>query len=304
MEFYKKLIDEINKVRKDPKAFAEKLLGYKQYFEGNYLVLPGSDSKVETQEGFQAYEEAANILKGTDPLPELSPSKGLGKIAADFLEKIKETDPDKIGEIDLNSLIAKYGSFSGTFENIIEFGNNAPDLIVTNCIVCDGNPERENRSILLSKDLLKVGMAFGAHVTYGYCTILISCTDFKNVDNSDDLEVYGDSQTILEPPAGVDNTNTPGVDNATAAGAENAGPKPPEPPVQEPPKETTTNAVNDALVKKYEETDDFVCNDPDVISWERRERLCIERGKRKRKIIYYKKYKNGKIKKEAKYIVL
>ena len=80
MEFYKKLIDEINKVRKDPHAFAEKLLGYKQYFEGNFLILPGSDAKVETQEGFKAYEEAANILKTTDPLPELSPSKGLGKI--------------------------------------------------------------------------------------------------------------------------------------------------------------------------------------------------------------------------------
>ena len=189
MEFYKKLLDEINKVRKNPKAFAEKLLGYKPYFEGNFLVLPGSDAKVETQEGFKAYEEAANILKSTAPLLELTPSKGLGKIAADFFEKIKETDPDDIGDIDLNSLIAKYGSFSGVFENIIEFGNNSPELIVTSWIVCDGNPERENRNILLSKDLLKVGMAFGAHVTYGYCTTIISCTEFKNVDNSDDLDV-------------------------------------------------------------------------------------------------------------------
>jgi hypothetical protein len=288
MEFYKKLIDEINKVRKDPKAFAEKLLSYKQYFEGNFLVLPGSDAKVETQEGFKAYEEAANILQGTEALPELSPSKGLGKIASDFFEKIKETDPDHIGDIDLNSLIAKYGSFSGVFENIIEFGNNSPELIVTNCIVCDGNPDRENRNILLSKELLKVGMAFGSHVTYGYCTIIISCTEFKNVDNSDDLEVYGDATPT--PDAGA---------NATA--------KPPETPAQqtsEPPKDTAPNAVNDALARKYEETDDFVCNDPDVISWERRERLCIERGKRKRKIIYFKKYKNGKIKKEVKYIVL
>ena len=292
MEFYKKLIDEINKVRKDPNAFAEKLLGYKQYFEGNFLVLPGSDAKVETQEGFKAYEEAANILKSTAPLPELSPSKGLGKIAADFFEKIKETDPDNIGDIDLNSLITKYGSFSGVFENIIEFGNNSPELIVTNCIVCDGNPDRENRNILLSKDLLKVGMAFGAHETYGYCTIIISCTEFKNVDNSDDLEVYGEPATAT----------------TAAAGGDNATAKPPEAPAAQqppqPPKDAGSNAVNDALAKKYEETDDFVCNDPDVISWERRERLCIERGKRKRKIIYFKKYKNGKVKKEVKYIVL
>ena len=203
MEFYKKLIDEINKVRKDPNAFAEKLLGYKNYFEGNYLVLPGSDEKIETEEGFKAYEEASNILKSTSPLPELTPSKGLGKIAADFFEKIKATDPDDIGDIDLNSLILNYGSFSGVFENIIEFGNNSPELIVTNCIVCDGNPDRENRNILLSKDLLKIGMAFGAHETYGYCIVILSCTEFKNVDNSDDLEFFGETTTIkkeLEKP--------------------------------------------------------------------------------------------------------
>ena len=186
MDFYKKLIDEINKVRKDPKAFAEKLLGYKQYFKGNFLVLPGSDSKVETQEGFEAYEEAANILKNTDPLPELSLSKGLGKIAADFFERIKETDLDCICDIDLVSLISKYGSYSGEFENLIEFGNNNPELIVTNFIVCDGNPIRQNRIILLSKNLLKVGMAFGGHANLGYLTIMILCTEFKNADNSED----------------------------------------------------------------------------------------------------------------------
>ena len=224
MEFYKKLLDEINKVRKNPKAFAGKLLGYKQYFEGNFLVLPGSDAKVETQEGFKVYEEAANILKSTAPLPELTPSKGLGKISADFFEKIKETDPDNIGDIDLNSIIAKYGSFSGIFENIIEFGNNSPKLIVTNCIVCDGDPERENRNILLSKDLLKVGMAFGVHVTYGYCTIIISCTEFKNVDNSNDLDVmistFGtnaedvDNSDDFDVKIATKGTNAKDVDNS------------------------------------------------------------------------------------------
>ena len=69
-------------------------------------------------------------------------------------------------------------------------------MIVTNCIVCDGNPERENRNILLSKDLLKVGVAFGPHVTYGYCTIILSCTEFKNVDNSNDLGFFCKTSAI------------------------------------------------------------------------------------------------------------
>lgn len=147
--------------------------------------------KMETEEGYQAYEEAANILKATNPLPELSPSKGLRKIAADFFKEIKEKDPDNLGNIDLKSIISKYGSFSATFENIIDFGSNSPEIIVRNLIVCDGMPERDNRNILLSKDFLKVGAAFGEHCTYRYCTIINLCNEFKNADNSDDLEVYG-----------------------------------------------------------------------------------------------------------------
>ncbi len=35
-----KLLEEINKIRKDPKSFAYKLLKYKQYFSRNDLNLP------------------------------------------------------------------------------------------------------------------------------------------------------------------------------------------------------------------------------------------------------------------------
>ena len=198
MEFYSKLLGEINKIRRDPNSFAEKLLGYKQYFEGNYLNLPGSDTKIKMKEGFKAYEEAANVLKSTSPLPELSPSKGLGKIAGDFFEKIKETEPKNIGDINLDSLIASYGSYSGVFEKIIKYGINSPELFVLSCIICDGNPERKNRNILLSKDLLKIGISFGEHANYGYCAIIILCTEFKNIDNSDDSEIFDETEDSLE----------------------------------------------------------------------------------------------------------
>lgn len=93
------LLKEINLVRKDPKSFADKLLGCKKYFTGNILRFPNS-SQVETTEGFSAFEEAANFLKNKNPIPELIPSKGLTKIAKDFAEEISHTEPEKIGDID------------------------------------------------------------------------------------------------------------------------------------------------------------------------------------------------------------
>ena len=290
MSDYQELIKEINNVRKDPSSFADKLLGCQQYFTGNILRMPGL-SPVETQEGFAAFEEAAKFLKEKKPIPELAPSKGLGKIAADFSTEISHCDPEKIGDIDLNSIIKKYGSYSGNFTSAIDFGSSTPESVVINLFVSDGDPSRGNREFLIEDNLLKIGIASGKHDTYGYLTIIVSCQEFENTDKSDDTETFGKEPTPIPP------TTTPASEpNKTESNVDSSQPKTEVPAVQaqeKPPQE-----------KKDEDDDDFLRNDPDVLSWDKRERLCIERGKKKRKIIYYIKYKNGISKKKAKYIVL
>ena len=289
---YLKLIEEINNVRKDPAKFAEKLLGCKQYFTGNVLRLPGLQP-VETQEGFGAFEEAAKFLKEKKPIPELAPSKGLGKIAADFSTEISHTDPENIGNIDLNSIIKKYGSYSGNFTSAIDFGSSTPETVVMNLFVSDGDETRGNREFLIDEKLLKIGISSGKHDTYGYLTIIVSCEQFENTDKTDDTETFGKEPTPVPP------TTTPAEEpNKTDS---NTTPPETQPPVPEP---VPVPAPEKHAEEEKDEADDFLTNDPDVLSWEKRERLCIERGKKKRKIIYYIKYKNGISKKKAKYIVL
>ena len=188
MEYKKLLLEEINKIRRDPKSFAEKLLEYKQYFEGNCLTLPGSNCQIDTKEGFKAYEEAANILKSTNPLPELSTSKVLRKISSELFDNIKNENLD---EINFDSLKEKYGI--DKLENIIENGNISAERFVINCIVCDGDRDRENRHILLSNNLLKIGIDFWETEDNEYYTI-ICLSKFTNEDiiinkhiNNDDI---------------------------------------------------------------------------------------------------------------------
>ena len=265
--FYYELIKEIYSVRKSPSTYADKILGYKQYFKGTILRIPGSKGGVQTEEGFAAYQEAAQVLKSSKPLDEIVPSKALGKIANDYLERMKTLDPDKIGEIDLDSIIKKYGTYTGTFNNIMDFGSPSPELVVINLLANDGDPSRSNREFVLNEESKKVGIASGQHVTYGYLTIIVSCTDFKNTIDKDDNESYGGLLKIevkTEP-----------------------SPKP-----QNVPEEKTSTKEKDEN------------KDPNVLSCERRERLVIERGKKKKKIVLMTKYKDGKMKKEVKYILL
>ena len=216
MSDYQELIKEINNVRKDPASFADKLLGCKQYFTGNILRMPGL-SPVETQEGFSAFEEAAKFLKEKKPIPELAPSKGLGKIAADFSSEISHCDPEKIGDIDLNSIIKKYGSYSGNFTSAIDFGSSTPETVVINLFVSDGDPSRGNREFLIEDNLLKIGIASGKHDTYGYLTIIVSCQGFENTDKSDDTETFGKEPTPVPPTTASANEPNKADSNTSSA---------------------------------------------------------------------------------------
>jgi len=266
--FYNSLVKEINLVRKSPPSYADKVLGYKKYFKGNILKLPNSKAGVQTEEGFAAYENAAKFLKNAKPIEDMVPSKALSRIANDYLEKIKNCDPDKIGEIDIDLIIKKYGSFTGTFNNVMDFGSASPELVVISLLVSDGDETRSNREFIFNPELKKVGIASGAHQTYGNCTIIISCTNFQNTVDKDDNETYGGLYK------------------------------------NEPKTLSSTTSSEKAPEKDSKEIDEIIINDPNVVSWEKRERFVVERGKKKKKIVLMKKYKDGKIKKEVKYILL
>ena len=262
MEFCKNLFDELNLVRKNPKKYADKLFEYKKYFKGKDLKLPNTDTIIETVEGFTAFEEAYKFLKSIKPLPELIASKGLGRIANDFLKQISHCEPERIDDIDLSSIIKKYGSYTGNFSNALDFGSSTPELVAINLLVSDGDPSRDNRKFLISPDLIKIGIASGKHDNYESITIIVSCTEFNNTVDTDDNENYSN---IIK---GDTKPNAP---------------------------------VNQEGENEPEDDIEEIINDPNILSWEKKERFCSERGKRKLKIIYQLKYKDGKTKKEVRY---
>lgn len=253
MSFYYDLFKEMNDVRKNPSGYADKILGYKSYFKDKVMYIPNSKTGISTEEGFPAFEEAAKVLKTLKPVGELLPSKALGRVANDYLEIIGHCDPEKINDIELDPIIKKYGSFSGTFTNAIDFGSSTPELVVISLLVSDGDPSRQNREFLTNPELKKVGTATGKHDSYGTLTIVVSCTDFKNTYDKDDNELYSGSE-IVQPPEKND--------------------------------------------------EEFKIDDPNVVSFSKRERIIIDNGRKKKKIILIKKYKDGLTKKEVRHVLL
>ena len=190
MLFHQNLLKEINELRSNPSSFADKLLGYKSYFTDKIMKFPNSKNRINTEEGFSAYEEAANYLKTLSPICEMNGSKGLCKIAKDYLDKMVLCSVDEIANIDLGSIIKKYGKFRGMFGNALEFRSDTPELVAANLAACDGDVSRANRDILLNPEFKKIGIANGVHPEYGNVIIIVACTEFLNKVDENDNENF------------------------------------------------------------------------------------------------------------------
>ncbi len=188
--FAKKVADQINKIREDPEAFSQKINDYIKYFDGKILRLP-HESGIETQEGADAYKEAAEFLSKAPKLPPLTIDPKLTEAAQEMAKEMsKFNEIEEMDAVDRKAIIKKYGHYDGTFAESTDFGSVTPVLACINFIVDDGNENRSNRKLLFKEDYKVVGVGCVPHDELGSITIVMYATDFAEGEgkNSDDEE--------------------------------------------------------------------------------------------------------------------
>lgn len=168
-EFQKQVIFELNKVRSNPKHFAEEYMtDLRTYYEGNLFIYPGQDP-VKTKEGIAPLNECIRVLLKTKPAPVLQPAEGLAKAAAELV-----ADQQKhggIGHIAHNgstpqSRIEKYGDWDICSAEDISYGIFDAREIVMTLLIDDGVPNRGHRENILNPCFHFVGVDYGKHPDY------------------------------------------------------------------------------------------------------------------------------------------
>ncbi len=185
-DFNEDLIMEINLLRTNPKKYAKTISKYMNYFKGKLLCLPESNAGIQTEEGVEAFKEAVDFLNKQPKIEPLKPSKGLCRIAEDFISIYQKPDSGDLANKDMEEIINKYGSFSGSFSRAMDFGGETPEMAIINLVVSDGDPSRGQRESLLSTEIKRIGVANGKHDTYRHCSAIITCTEFENTFDKDD----------------------------------------------------------------------------------------------------------------------
>ena len=185
-DFNEDLIMEIILLRTNPKKYAKTISKYMNYFKGNLLCLPDTNAGIQTEEGVEAFKEAVDFLNKQENLEPLKPSKGLCRIAEEFIAIYQKPDSGELANKDMEDIINKYGSFSGSFSRAMDFGGETAEMAIINLVVSDGDPSRGQRESLLSNEIKKVGVANGEHEVYRHCSAIITSTEFDNTFDKDD----------------------------------------------------------------------------------------------------------------------
>lgn len=256
VEFRNNIIAELNCMRKNPKAYADKIKSYIQYFKGKVLRLPGITGLM-TNEGESAFREASEFLEKAEPVKQFRYNPGLTHVAHDFMKEIEQyEDLDEAKKIDIQAIIDKYGYFSGEYKHSTDFGSSTPEMIALTLVVDDGDKEREMRKVIFSDRYCEIGVSTGHHHTYNYCTVLLFTNKF--ISNTKD----GQNPTAEVKKEIID----------------------------------ISKGLKDKALEDKQEDEEDIEDDNDftipegVTKLEKQEKIIIEKGKKKKliKMIYYK----------------
>ena len=168
------LLNELNLLRADPAAYAEKLAAWLPYFEDQFLVLPGRVA-LSTEEGPAAVEEAIAALRKARPLPEFAPSRALSYAAADHARDIGSKGIVAHEGSDGSQprrRIRRYALPTGTTGEVISFGPSRPDFVVMTLLVDDGVRDRGHRKLLLDGRFRLAGVSCEPHTVYGTTCVI------------------------------------------------------------------------------------------------------------------------------------
>lgn len=169
-EVEREVIHELNKVRSNPRRYAEDYMEeLRSAFKGKLFYHPGKEVPIKTQEGIRPLEECIRVLKKTDPRPLLQPAKGLAKAAAELVED--QQKHGGIGHISRKGAnpqkrIERYGKWDICASEDITYGSMEARQIVISLLIDDGVPDRGHRKNILNPCTRFAGAATGSHPTY------------------------------------------------------------------------------------------------------------------------------------------
>lgn len=204
--FSKKVFEEINLARTNPRFYAEKVQFLWETYaspEENLLLIDGQE--IFFQEGKQAFEEAILFLSSISPLNPFILKDGLVNAADDLLNQLilhEGNDNFDIHQTILQHIeprMNRYGLALGKLFETVDYGNYKPEMVVINFILCDGDLSRKERGIIFSDEIQYVGVCSGIMPSEKVSTVICFCSHYFSKGDRIPAEIYLEYKKSFTP---------------------------------------------------------------------------------------------------------
>ncbi|GHU08313.1 hypothetical protein FACS1894151_04010 [Spirochaetia bacterium] len=197
----KNVVLELNKVRSDPKKYAEMYIKPRlDYFTGNIYAEPGKATRIQTSEGRRAVQDCYDTLTKMSAVPLLYPREGLSHAAKDHAADIGPKGTfthDGSDRSTPTSRAQRYGNGYLVAGENISAGNEDSRDVVIQLLIDDGVSNRGHRVNNLRADYNHVGVAMGSHTRYTNLCVINFAGSYVTTNNRTETQEETERITAL-----------------------------------------------------------------------------------------------------------
>ena len=169
------VLSELNKVRANPRAYAETLRSYRDLFEGRIVYPSDKEPGVTTAEGKAAVDEAIAFLERQPPVIRMTLASLLNRSAE--IHALDQSHTGRAGHIgsdgsNFGEGIHRGALWEGEASEAISYGMDTAAHVVRQLIIDDGAPGRGHRATLFDPLLRNVGVGCQPHPAYSQVCVL------------------------------------------------------------------------------------------------------------------------------------
>jgi uncharacterized protein YkwD len=177
----KSVILEMNKVRTNPRRYAELYIQPElRYYNGKMYLRQGR-ARIETYEGAKAVEDCIAALSSMAPVPALMPELGLTLGARDLAyeqERTGQTGHDGNDGSTPFTRIRRYGGgYTEAAENLYYGAERAREVVVQ-LLIDDGTPSKGHRANILNENFSQTGVSFDSHPNHGTVCVITFANNY------------------------------------------------------------------------------------------------------------------------------
>jgi len=160
------VLKEMNLARTSPDRYANAIRQFRRQYSDGSFTLPGSRTRIMTQEGVAAVDEAISFLSRQKRVPPLAGSKGLSRAAMDLVkdQRVSGATGHSGGSSGhMQQRIERHGTWRGRIGENISYGPDSARMVVMGLIIDDGVPDRGHRRNIFDRSFTTAGVACGKH---------------------------------------------------------------------------------------------------------------------------------------------